>query len=199
MSAHLFADDVLFLQRVLQCCGLYTARLDGIWGPKTDAAVNEFERLTEEIAARHGRFDPGSERRIPSLMPKAQEAARIFLHQVLDAGIPARIISGTRTYEEQNALYRKGRFGNPGPIVTKARGGFSNHNFGIAWDIGIFDNGRYLGESPLYDQAGDVASVPGVEWGGNWRTFQDRPHYQLATGKRITAVRESFESGVAFV
>lgn len=199
MSAHLFPDDVLYLQRFLQCCQLYTAKLDGVWGPKTDAAVNAFESLTDQAATRRGRFDPGTERRIASLLPKAQEAARACLRAILDAGIPARIISGTRTYEEQNGLYRKGRFGNPGPIVTKARGGESNHNFGIAWDIGIFDNGRYLGESPLYDQAGAVGVIQGVEWGGNWRTFQDRPHYQLATGSGVRALRAAFESGTPFV
>lgn len=196
MSAHV-PDEVLFLQRFLQCCGLYTARLDGKWGPKTDAAVNAFEDRTERIAAQYGRFDPRSERRIASLQPKAQEAARVSLRQILDAGIPARIISGTRTYEEQNALFRKGRFGNGGPKVTNARGGQSKHNFGIAWDIGIFDDGRYLGESPLYDRAGMVVTVPGMEWGGNWNGFKDRPHYQLATFRSISVVRASFEAGMA--
>ncbi|MEO8506247.1 MAG: hypothetical protein ABI593_01300 [Betaproteobacteria bacterium] len=38
----------------------------------------------------------------------------------------------------QDAPYRQGRLGNPGPRVTNARDGQSNHNFGIAWDIGIF-------------------------------------------------------------
>lgn len=199
MSAQLFPDDVLFLQRFLRCCQLYTGKLDGIWGPKTDGAVNAFEALTDQAAARLGRFDPGSERRIASLLPRTQEAARTSLRAVLEAGIPARIISGTRTYEEQNVLYRKGRFGNPGPIVTKARGGESNHNFGVAWDIGIFPDGRYLGESPLYDQAGAAGIVAGVEWGGNWRTFQDRPHYQLATGTGVRALRAAFESGTPFV
>ena len=44
------------------------------------------------------------------------------MKKVLDAGINAKIISGTRTYAEQNNLFRQGRFGNPGPIVTKAKG-----------------------------------------------------------------------------
>lgn len=195
MSAILFQDDVLFLQRFLQCSGLYIAKLDGIWGPRTDAASRAFEDETERIADREGRLDPRSERCIATLQPGAQAAARASLRVVRDAGIDARIISGTRTYEEQNALFRKGRFGNPGPIVTKARGGQSNHNFGIAWDIGIFDQGRYLGESGLYDKAGGLVASPGVEWGGNWRTFKDRPHYQLATSGPISVVRASFENG----
>jgi len=110
-----------------------------------------------------------------------------------------RILSGTRTYAEQDVLYRKGRFGDTSPIVTKAKGGHSNHNFGIAWDIGIFDSGKYLGSSPLYAQAAAVGKVPGIEWGGDWTSFVDQPHYQLATGTTLAAVRTSFEVGTAFV
>lgn len=55
--------------------------------------------------------------------------------------------SGLRTYEEQNALYAQGRTA-PGNKVTNAKGGFSNHNFGIAFDIGIFEGAKYLGDSP---------------------------------------------------
>ena len=199
MSIHLFVDDVIFLQRFLKCSGLYSGKIDGRWGPKTDAAVREFDRQSEAIADTHGRFDGTSERYIRTLQPKAQDAARLFLGKVLDAGIVARIISGTRTYSEQNALFRRGRFGNPPPQVTKARGGQSNHNFGIAWDIGIFENGAYRGSSIKYRRAAEVGLAPGVEWGGHWTTFKDEPHYQLATSSRIAVVRSSFESGLAYV
>ena len=46
------------------------------------------------------------------------------------------------SYTEQNDLYKRGSFGNPPPKVTNARGGQSNHNFGIAWDGGVFENGK---------------------------------------------------------
>jgi peptidoglycan L-alanyl-D-glutamate endopeptidase CwlK len=199
MSMVLFEDDIIFLQRFLKSAGFYTGKIDGIWGPKTDAAVNAFEVRSEQIAATLGKFDARTERNTLTLHPKAQEAARIFLKKVTNAGITARIISGTRTYAEQNELYRKGRFGNPPPKVTNARGGRSNHNFGIAWDIGIFENGTYLGDSPLYKKAADVGLIAGVEWGGNWKTFKDQPHYQLGTGNLIQVVRQNFESGQAYV
>ncbi|MGY6275050.1 M15 family metallopeptidase [Methylomonas sp. MgM2] len=199
MSVQLFGEDTLFLQRFLQGIGLYKGKLDGIHGKKTDAAISAFDEQSNEIAVELGTFDSRSERSIATLNPKAQRLARIFLKKVLNAGIEARIISGTRTYDEQNALFRKGRFGNPKPIVTKAKGGHSNHNFGIAWDIGIFKNGAYLGESPLYDKAAEVALEPELEWGGNWKSFKDKPHYQLATGLMLASVRERFENGRALV
>lgn len=123
MSVQLFGEDTLFLQRFLQGAGFYTAELDGIYGEKTDAAVNAFEEKTQEIAEALGKFDSRSERNIGSLQPKAQEAARRFLKRIRDEGIDARIISGTRTYAEQNTLFRQGRYGNPGPRVSNARGG----------------------------------------------------------------------------
>jgi peptidoglycan L-alanyl-D-glutamate endopeptidase CwlK len=198
MSERLFKDDVVFLQRLLKSAGLYAGRIDGVWGPKTDAAVNTFEARSAQIAVLLGTFDARTERNIQTLHLRAQEAARAFMTAVLAAGITARIISGTRTYEEQNALYRKGRYGNPGPRVTNARGGQSNHNFGIAWDIGIFEGGAYLRESPLYDeaaQAGLAAGIAGMEWGGDWTGFVDRPHYQLSTGLLISQIRQRFERG----
>lgn len=205
MSDRLFEDDVVFLQRLLKSAGLYTDTIDGIWGPNTDAAVNAFETRSAQIAANLGTFDSRTERNIQTLHLRAQEAARAFMRAALAAlaaGITARIISGTRTYAEQNALFRIGRFGNPGPIVTKSRGGQSNHNFGIAWDIGIFQNGAYLPDSPLYTtaaQAGLAAGIIGLEWGGNWTDFVDRPHYQLSTGLSITQVRQRFENGQPYI
>jgi peptidoglycan LD-endopeptidase CwlK len=199
MSLQLFGDDVVFLQRFLKCSGLYAGKLDGIWGRKTDAGMNAFEQQTATLADQIGTFDPGSERNIRTLAPQVQELARRFLAAVLAAGIPARVISGTRTYAEQNALYRQGRFGDPGRRVTLARGGQSNHNFGLAWDIGIFRNGSYLGESPLYRRAAEVGLVPPLEWGGQWRTFVDLPHYQLRTGNTVAIVRQRFESGLSYV
>ena len=203
MSNRLFEDDVTFLQRLLRSAGFYTARIDGIWGSKTDKAMDDFDAAFAQIATTHGTFHPRTETSLHTLHPKAQELLRITLNAIRNAGINARIISGTRTYAEQNKLFAQGRFGNPGPIITNARGGFSNHNFGIACDIGIFDaNGAYLGESPLYAKAGQIATsanIAHLEWGGNWTTFVDRPHYQHRTSLNISQVREKFESGVPII
>lgn len=202
MSSPLFPDDILFLQRLLKAQGLYTDILDGDWGPNTNKAVDTFETQTAQLAAALGTFDNVSERCIHTLNLKAQEAARKCLRAILDASINARILSGTRTYAEQDALYKKGRYGNPGQVVTKARGGQSNHNFGIAWDIGIFQNGQYMGDSPLYGKAAEAAltaGINGLEWGGSWKSFKDLPHFQLATGLTLAELRQRFENGVKYV
>jgi peptidoglycan L-alanyl-D-glutamate endopeptidase CwlK len=192
-------EDVLFRQRMLSCCGFYTDTLDGLWGPNTDAADQAFLARAAAIAAAEGTFDPRSERNIATLQTGAQEAARRSLKAIraaLSAGMDVRIISGTRTYAEQNELFKQGRFGNPGPKVTNARGGESWHNFGLAWDIGLFRNGVYLTGGAPYVPFGVHGKVAGVEWGGDWTSFKDVPHYQFGTaGQAVSAARARFERG----
>lgn len=118
------------------------------------------------------------DRNIATLLPEVQPYARALIAKAAASGITIKIISGLRAYEEQNELYAQGRI-KPGPRVTNARGGYSNHNFGIAFDIGVFEGGKYLEESPKYKAVGVLGKELGLEWGGNWKTIQDEPHFQL--------------------
>jgi peptidoglycan LD-endopeptidase CwlK len=138
--------------------------------------------------------DSRSETNIRTLLAEAQVQAREFLKQVRAAGINAKIIGGTRTFAEQDALFAQGRT-VPGKIVTNARGGFSNHNFGIAWDIGIFKGTAFLDESPQYDEAGQIGKDLGLEWGGNFSSIIDKPHFQCRTGKTLAELRALVKAG----
>lgn len=199
MSVLLFPQDILFFQRLLKIEGLYKHALDGTWGRFTEAAANQFEVLSEDIKERTREFDFRTEKNIRTLKLEAQREARIFMDKVLSSGIKAKIISGTRTYDEQNILFKKGRFGNPGPRVTNARGGQSNHNFCVAWDIGIFTKtGGYITDGKDYEKAANVGMLDTLEWGGNWHSFQDKPHFQLKTNLKLAEVRAKFEVGENF-
>ena len=140
------------------------------------------------------KFDARSEKNIKTLVPKAQEKARAFLQKVREADINAKIIDGNRTFAEQDALFAIGRT-KAGHIVTNARAGFSNHNFGVAWDIGIFDGTRYITESPLYDKAGKIGKRLGLEWGGDFNSIIDKPHFQCKTGKSMAQLRKLLKDG----
>lgn len=54
------------------------------------------------------------------------------------------------------------------------------HHFGIAADI-VFLNGK----NPSWDsknnwqRLGTMGQTLGLEWGGSWKSFNDRPHFQL--------------------
>lgn len=200
MSDRLSRTDVLFTQRLLRLQGLYEGALDGLWGPRTQAASLEFERRSLALRAELGEFDPRSERHILGLVLAAQAEARGFMTRVRGQGFDVRIISGTRTYAEQNALYRQGRFGDAGPVVTRARGGRSRHNFGIAWDIGVFTaQAGYSHRTSDYAEVARLGLGDALRWGGHWRAFPDPPHYELDVGVDIAALRSRFERGERLV
>ena len=153
--------------------------VDGNPGPQTWVAIHRSIVGEPPISSRTGTLaDERSERNIATLLPQVQPLARALIESAAAIGIAIKVISGTRTYEEQDALYEQGR-SKPGRVVTNARGGYSNHNFGVAFDIGVFEGGRYLDESPAYKAVGAIGMKLGLEWGGNWKTIQDEPHFQL--------------------
>jgi peptidoglycan L-alanyl-D-glutamate endopeptidase CwlK len=143
-------------------------------------------------------FDERTERNIATLVPKAQIQARVFMEEALRAmephGVIVKIISGDRSYNEQNELYAQGRT-KPGKIVTNAKGGQSWHNHGVAFDIGLFKGGKYLEESPLYAACGKIGQSLGFDWGGAWRTFKDEPHFQISNGKTLAQAQALHKQG----
>jgi peptidoglycan L-alanyl-D-glutamate endopeptidase CwlK len=148
-------------------------------------------------------IDPRSAKVISTLLLKVQPVFANLLIELKkryqEKGLECKFISGTRTYEEQAAIYAQGRTA-PGPKVSNARPGFSNHNFGIAVDAALFTpDGKYLGTSPHYRDIGPIVKdFPTLEWGGNWR-FVDEPHIQWQTGLTMAQMRERVAAGKSIV
>lgn len=126
-------------------------------------------------------------RDIESLHPKVQPLALEFIakaNQYLNPkGFSVKIISTLRNNEEQQALYNQGRT-TSGRKVTNARPGYSTHNFGVGFDVGIFKDKLYNPPEAdkYYSEIAPIAKRLGLEWGGDWISIKDRPHYQF-TGK----------------
>jgi peptidoglycan L-alanyl-D-glutamate endopeptidase CwlK len=156
--------------------------VDGRAGTETWGAI--YERIVgpmtdgTPVASSIDLVDPRSERVISTLLPEVRPIARALVQKAALGGIRIKIISGFRTYAEQDALYAQGRTA-AGKVVTNARAGYSNHNFGIAFDVGVFEGNAYVGESPKYRAVGVIGMDLGLEWGGNWKTLVDQPHFQL--------------------
>jgi peptidoglycan LD-endopeptidase CwlK len=146
-------------------------------------------------------FDPRSEAAIATLHPKAREKAREFMALAVPAmqahSLVVKIIGGLRTFNEQDALYAQGRT-VPGRIVTNARGGYSNHNFGTAFDCALFRGPCYLDDDSAYAELGKIGQSVGLEWGGSWK-FSDEPHFQLPTGLTMAQMRERVAEGKPFL
>lgn len=138
-----------------------------------------------------------------SLNKKALAKFEPFLQEAEAAlaakGVVIEVISGLRSWSAQAALYAQGRT-KPGRIVTKARPGSSWHNYGLAIDLGLFKNGLYLDEkSPvqadrLYAEIGRIAAKHGIEWAGNWKSFQETPHFQVTFGLSLASAKAKMES-----
>ena len=140
-------------------------------------------------------IDVRSAANIATLRKDAQAKAREWLLKCLDAGINVKIITGLRTYQEQDDLYAQGRT-KAGPKVTNAPAGYSWHNFGVGWDFVVFDaDGEPQWESPLMEKCGRIAESLGLEWGGHWTGFQDTPHIQIKTGCTLAEARQRVKDG----
>lgn len=180
---------------------------DGIPGKNDENALEELRdaALAEYRAAKVAPIptqppvDARSEKNIATLLPEAQPLARALVHLAQTHGVEIKIIDGSRTYEEQAAIYAKGRTA-PGKIVTNARPGYSNHNFGIAFDIGVFEGATYIPESPLYDKVGALGKTLGLAWGGDWKTLVDKPHFEYnPKGYTIAQMRARKAAGQPIV
>lgn len=140
--------------------------------------------------------------RIALLHPKLREEALEIYKEIceeLKGRAMCRFSFTLRTFAEQDALFAQGRT-KPGKIVTKAKGGQSYHNYGLAIDIVLLvdkdKNGTF--EAASWDVKTDfdgdgksdwmeavaVFKRYGWEWGGDWR-FVDQPHFQKTFGKSV--------------
>lgn len=168
---------------------------DGKAGPKTWTAIYEnIIGATVPAPLADAPVDARSEANIATLLPEVRPYARALIHAAAAAGIDVRVISGTRTYAEQDALFAQGRT-TPGRIVTNARAGSSWHNHGVAFDIGVFDGEKYVPESPLYKAVAAIGKGLGLEWGGDWKTISDEPHYQITKGRSLAEARDLHDQG----
>lgn len=181
------------------------ANADGAFGPETAAlvwrALNDADDETQSIPGGEG-MDERSVKNLRTLDVKARGAFEEFYNlanaTAATFGCSYVLIGGNRTFEEQDALYAQGRTA-PGEIVTRARGGQSNHNFGIAGDFGVFMGKTYLDNSnpakaaQVHKACSIHAAACGLEWGGSWTGFKDLPHYEVATGLTLTQKRNVFK------
>ncbi|EAF6080051.1 N-acetylmuramoyl-L-alanine amidase family protein [Listeria monocytogenes] len=110
------------------------------------------------------------------------DKTRNVIKKMAKQGIYLCVAQGYRSKTEQNALYAQGRT-KPGSIVTNAKGGQSNHNFGVAVDLCLYssDGKKVIWESTTSRWKKVVAAMKaeGFKWGGDWKTFKDYPHFEL--------------------
>ena len=128
-------------------------------------------------------------RNVSQLHPELQKKVVKLQKECLKAGIKIKIGECFRTVAEQNALYAKGRTA-PGSIVTNARGNSysSMHQWGVAFDFflnmdvdkdGKTSDDAFNNATKLFNKVGAIGKKLGLEWGGDWKSIKDLPHFQL--------------------
>lgn len=150
-----------------------------------------------KLAELYQRVDP------TLLYPQFENALSALLEELLAQGKAYWVISGFRSYQEQNELYARGRdLAKTGKVVTNARGGQSAHNFGIAADLCLDSHMDRKGLQPDYDPVSyeplrTLAPKHGLIWGGTWHK-PDRPHVQwpgCVTAAELKPLRIAYEVG----
>ena len=139
--------------------------------------------------------------RIELLHPKLRTEVKEIYNDIVNALKGRAIVRFTntlRTIAEQDALYAQGRT-KPGKVVTWAKGGKSYHNFGLAIDICLILDGKEASWDTLKDYDGDkiadwmeavtIFKARGWEWGGDWETKKDYPHFQKTFGYTPTKLK----------
>lgn len=128
------------------------------------------------------------DKRYNGLDTEFRQKLAAFEARLAKAGVKVKLTCGCRSIEEQNRLYALGRT-KPGKIVTNARGGYSWHNFGLAADYAFIIGGQLTWNGP-WKVFGRIARESGLEWGGDWKKFPDRPHVQWRNGRTLREMRE---------
>ncbi|MBQ4822929.1 M15 family metallopeptidase, partial [Aquimarina sp. MMG016] len=186
------------------------------WAGDWDAFV-----YTESGISQQSIQGNASKNRINSLHDRFRNDVKELVVRSQDATNETFFITdGYRTYSEQNELYGKGRtqtqlnrvglnnvVAKPHlDIVTNARGGYSNHNFGLAIDMVPINNGvlQYnFWDNNLQGRlsVGEISEDLGMTWGGRWlRNNQtnidringngwDKPHFQDMQGRTLRQLR----------
>ena len=118
-------------------------------------------------------------RDITKLHPELKAIIPKFLDMCKSANLNVLITETFRTEAEQEALYAKGRT-MPGNIVTRARYPQSPHCWGVAFDFCRNVRGKEYDDSDnFFYRVGQIGKSFGLFWGGDFRTFVDKPHFEL--------------------
>lgn len=129
-----------------------------------------------------------SSRSIVDLEPAVAERARDLVARAHDAGYRVVITQTRRSIDEQNRLFASGR-SVPGKVITNARGGYSWHNFGLAFDVAFLTLAHDVVWSGPWEEIGALGRDLGLTWGGDFANFPDRPHFEFPNGLTLTKLR----------
>lgn len=123
-----------------------------------------------------------SEKKLVGVHP---DLVKIVRQAALDTDLDFIVTEGVRTAARQAELYAAGA----SKLKTGGRHQIGDDAFGHAVDLAAMIGTEARWDWPLYSRLANTMKgaaakldIP-LEWGGDWRTFKDGPHFQLPQGK----------------
>ncbi len=116
-----------------------------------------------------------SQKSIDRLSGVHQDLVDVVKRAIEITEVDFAVLEGVRSVVRQEQLVKAGA-----SQTMKSR-----HITGHAVDLGAYVNGSVRWDWPLYDKialamkAAAIELQVSIEWGGDWRTFKDGPHFQL--------------------
>lgn len=125
-----------------------------------------------------------------NMHPVIVKRLNAILAEAKEAGLDVMLFEGYRSYQKQRALFNKGG-------VTKARPGYSWHNFGFAFDIVFVVNGKpSWADHHDWKKLGAIGKKHHMAWGGDFKKLKDMVHFEPADSfLNLTECRALYSKG----
>jgi len=107
-----------------------------------------------------------------------QHLKAVVMEAITLSAIDFTVLEGLRSKRRQEELFKSGASATMN----------SRHLTGHAVDLGAWVDGQVAWDWPLYHRIAEAMKTAAahqqipIEWGGDWKSFPDGPHFQLPWG-----------------
>lgn len=117
-------------------------------------------------------------RDINLLRPDVAANCRKFVERCKAAGYPVLITSTVRDDAYQAHLYAQGRTRSGSIVTNTKKPTFHWDKAGLAFDVCKNVKGQEYSDPLFWKGVSKIGKEMGFSWGGDWKSFVDKPHFQ---------------------
>ena len=121
-------------------------------------------------------------REIGELRADVAVNCRTLIERAAARGLPVLVVQTVRDAEYQRYLVSMGYAARTATVPT-----FHAKGVGLAFDICKNVKGHEYDDPGFFTAMGRLGKEMGFTWGGDWRSFPDRPHFQWDGGGKYTS------------